>query len=224
MSMVSSAALRLASASSVTTDFCLQSAEKDIKWIALHYVNTNVQNQWNSLTTAEDPYTWEEMKAEIIDSYPECKGSIAALERLDLEDIKPLKVYILGFRGHLKKLLPTTLQTVKLLGYSWRDSPRNHREKSGMWFVLALYKTAKKEWEDANPNKAWSDLVEAANKIMEDESSTFYGNHERSQEDKKKTSVLIHGVELEPESHTFKQLVEKMGKLESNMEIRRSWS
>ncbi|KAJ6522909.1 hypothetical protein B0H19DRAFT_973162, partial [Mycena capillaripes] len=92
------------------------SAEKDKKWMALRYVDTNVQNQWNSLTAAEDPYTWEDMKAEIIDSYPECKngqqGSIAALKRfvrktrrVDIEDIKPLKAYILGFRGHPKKLL-----------------------------------------------------------------------------------------------------------------------
>ncbi|KAJ6527676.1 hypothetical protein B0H19DRAFT_1275043 [Mycena capillaripes] len=48
----------------------------------------------------------------------------------------------------------------------------------------------------------WSDLIEALNKIVEEESSNFYGNHKRSQEDKKKTTVLMHGVEAKRQELT----------------------
>lgn len=169
------------------------------------------------------------------------RGSIAALDRfvnqtakrpIKLDDYKSLRAYIRQIRAMIKQLTEPTERITNreaakaflggltgelkvLVKNMMLNAPRE---------TLGSYIRAKEAWEKANPNTKytpppidkddkydWTDLVDAASRICEDESSSFFGEPA----EKKKVTMLVQDVEVEPA--VIKNLASRMEKIETNL-------
>jgi hypothetical protein len=154
-----------------------------------------------------------------------------------IDDITGLQSYIRQYRAMVGQLLKPTMRI------SNRDATKNFLIGLHPDFSLALrqqlrataregmtsYKKAKLEWEAEPANKGkpfvprdvdnddkyvWTDVIEIATVLCEEESGSYY-ELEPYPEDKKRAAVMMQGSEGEPKD-LLKQLADKVGKLESS--------
>ncbi len=224
---------------------------EDIKWIALHYCESQTKEHWRALASANDPFTWEEFKTEVKASYPELKeierGSLKTLQKLVAKtaakklrnnDTAGLQQYHRNFRATVQKLLKGSTPRVvnrELVSLYLLGLPELFRQevKSIMRTTsresLGSYKRASAAWAAANPGVAyvaperdetdlfdWTDLLDAATRITEEESLNIFRLDSYTVADAKKGSVvLLQEDSSAGGSGDVKALAAKLEKLEA---------
>jgi hypothetical protein len=153
-----------------------------------------------------------------------------------LTDISGLQSYVRQFRAMVGQLLAPTMRI------SNRDAAKHFLAGLSSEFSQALrqqlratprdamtsYKKAKLEWEGVAANRdkpyeapevdnddryIWTDVIEVATTLCEEEAGSYY-ELEPYTEDKKKAAVMLQGTEVDTHE-LVKQLTEKVGKLEA---------
>jgi hypothetical protein len=241
---------------SLETIFVTSKASTDAekKLVALRYCSGATKDEWESMVTARDPYSWEDFKEEIVQSYPEAKelehGSVARLEEyvrkhvnrpIQADDVSAYQAFLRGFRTRVSKLLEPKVRITNREAAKLFMRPLDPVFQQGIRSVmrttpaeaLPSYKAGKTIWEADTANKGvpyvhesrddddkyvWTDMVAAATRIVDEESSSFYEAAPSSTRFDKKRTVLIQGIEAPAESSVLKQLAEKLNSIESNME------
>lgn len=227
------------------------SSAKDLKWIALHYCEAQTKENWKALAAVNDPFTWEEFKAEVRASYPELKeiekGSLKELKKLvektahkklQISDTAGLQQYHRKFRTMVQKLLRGTPRIINreivkfyltgltpLIRQEVRSVIRTTPKDS-----LGSYKRAEAAWKSSNPGVAyvaperdetdmyeWTDLLDVATRISEEESLNMFGLDSYPTADSKKGTgtVLMQGDTTADSLSDVKALASKLEKLEA---------
>ncbi|KAJ6581288.1 hypothetical protein B0H19DRAFT_1060898 [Mycena capillaripes] len=217
----------------------------DRKFLALRHVDYVTQQQWNCLETAEDPYTWEEFKEEeLMENYPESKeaekGSMAALGRLvrkfavAIDDLSEYRKYTQEFKTALKKLgaeritnRETAILFMKGLSQELQGEVRSIQVTPVE--SLGSYKAAEVSWakthtkaelfvykpQEDNNRYVWTDIKEAALRIVKEESSTLYYDQPRAS--KKETGPKR--ASLDNDTKQIKEFASKVHELDSTIEL-----
>jgi hypothetical protein len=144
---------------------------EDEKWVALHYCTSKTKEQWKSLVTFADGYSWDDFKEELRLSYPELKeaekGSLKVIRTLSertarrpikINDMVGLQAFHMDFRSIMRKLLeptPRILNREAVAFYLKGLSTELKSQVKGVIRVtaresLTSYKKAKEAWDLAH--------------------------------------------------------------------------
>ncbi|KAJ7859276.1 hypothetical protein B0H13DRAFT_1901525 [Mycena leptocephala] len=153
--------------SKATTD-----AEK--KFVALRYCSGSTKDEWESMVTARDPYSWEDFKEEM----PIQADDVSAYQHFyvasELESISFSNQNCETLHETLGSRIPTGNQ--KCYEDDALEALPSYKADKVLWEAVAANKGLPfvPEARDDDDKYVWTDMVAAATHIVDEESSSFF--------------------------------------------------